>query len=155
METGDRFPDFELPDENGDIFRSSELEGVRYVIYFYPRDGTAGCTREATDFTALLPKFMMRNVPVIGVRRDSSGSHRRGVAKNGLRIKLLSDSDRVLTEKVGAWGVKRMYGKEAEGTVRTTFLVGRDGVIEAVWKNVRVDGHAEKVLEKVVSLVRH
>lgn len=146
------FPKFSLPDENGEMFDSSLLDGVRYVIYFYPRDGTSGCLREAMDFSALYPKFMLRNVPVIGVSKDSVASHLRFKEKNGLKIKLLSDTQRDLIEEAGAWGTKIMYGKEVQGTIRSTFIVGKDGRIEALWKNVKVPDHAEKVLEKMISL---
>lgn len=152
MEIGDRFPDYLLADENGEMFDSRALSGVSHVIYFYPRDNTSGCTREAVDFSGLTVNFMLRNVAVIGVSRDSPASHRKFIDKNGLKIKLLSDPDHSLTEAAGAWGKKMMYGKETEGVIRSTFIVGKDGKVEAVWKKVKVDGHAQEVLDKVVSL---
>ena len=155
MEVGDRFPDFCLADENGEEFSSSALEGVRYVIYFYPKDNTPGCTKEAQEFTALFPKFMLRNMPVIGVSKDSSASHRKFIDSKGLKVKLLSDPEHALMEKAGAWGTKISYGKESVGTIRTTFIVGRDGTVEAAWHNVRAGGHAEKVLDKALSLFKN
>ena len=131
------------------LFRS-----VRYVIYFYPKDNTSGCTKEALEFTELISKFMMRNIPVIGVSRDSPASHRKFIDKYGLKVKLISDPDHVLTEAVGAWGLKKLYGKEYEGVFRSTFIVGKDGKVEAVWKNVKVAGHAENVLERAISLLK-
>jgi peroxiredoxin Q/BCP len=154
MEIGDMFPGFVLNDENGERFDSKELEGVRYVIYFYPKDNTSGCTKEALEFTELISKFMMRNIPVIGVSRDSPASHRKFIDKYGLKVKLISDPDHVLTEAVGAWGLKKLYGKEYEGVFRSTFIVGKDGKVEAVWKNVKVAGHAENVLERAISLLK-
>ena len=151
MEIGDRFPDFVLQDENGEEFDSRMLEGLRYVIYFYPRDSTPGCTREAVEFTANVPKLMMRNIPVIGVSKDSVASHRRFIDKEQLKVKLLSDPDHVLLEKVGAWGTKVSYGKETVGTIRSTFLVGKDGTVEGAWHNVKVAGHADKVTECALS----
>ncbi|MFA7186179.1 MAG: peroxiredoxin [Victivallales bacterium] len=148
------FPGFVLNDENGERFDSKELEGVRYVIYFYPKDNTSGCTKEALEFTELISKFMMRNIPVIGVSRDSPASHRKFIDKYGLKVKLISDPDHVLTEAVGAWGLKKLYGKEYEGVFRSTFIVGKDGKVEAVWKNVKVAGHAENVLERAISLLK-
>ena len=145
MDVGDRFPDFELKDENGEIFSNRSLEGVRYIIYFYSKDGTAGCTKEALEFNERYAKLMMMNVPVIGVSKDPSESHKRFREKNGLRLKLLSDPDHTLMEKAGAWGKKMNYGKEYYGTIRSTFLVGKDGIIEETWKNVKVAGHADKV----------
>ena len=154
MEAGDKFPDFILNDENGEEFNSSSLNGIRYVIYFYPKDGTSGCLKEALDFTSLYAKFMLRNIPVIGVSKDSVASHKRFKEKNSLKVKLLSDPDHRLLEAAGAWGTKMMYGKEVLGTVRSTFIVGKDGIVEAAWKGVKVDGHADKVLEKAVSLTK-
>ena len=152
MEVGDKFPDFVLQDENGETFDSKQLEGIRYVIYFYPKDNTSGCTREAQGFSEEFPKFMMRNIPVIGVSKDSVASHRKFIDSKNLKIKLLSDPDHVLLEAAGAWGTKVMYGKETTGTIRSTFIVGKDGKVEAAWKKVKVDGHVEKVLEKALSL---
>jgi peroxiredoxin Q/BCP len=154
MDVGDRFPEFILKDENGEDFNGSSLDGIRYVIYFYPKDGTAGCTKEAIDFTSLYPNFMLRNIPIIGVSKDTVVSHQKFKEKNSLKIKLLSDPEHVLTEKAGAWGTKMMYGKEVRGTIRSTFIVGKDGITEAAWKGVKVPGHAEKVLEKAISLAK-
>lgn len=151
MDVGDRFPEFRLMDENGEEMDSSSLEGIRYVIYFYPKDNTAGCTREAEEFSASIGQFLLRNIPVIGVSKDSVKSHRNFIDKHGLKVKLLSDPDHVLMEKVGAWGPKVSYGKEAVGTIRSTFLVGKDGTVEAVWRNVKVVGHVDKVLACAVS----
>ena len=151
MEVGDRFPEFRLRDENGEELDSSSLEGIRYVIYFYPKDNTPGCTKEAEEFSASIGQFLMRNIPVIGVSKDSVESHRKFIDKHQLRVKLLSDPDHELMEKVGAWGTKISYGKETVGTIRSTFLVGRDGTVEAVWRNVRVNGHVDKVLACAVS----
>ncbi len=151
MEVGDAFPSFRLKDENGEELDSSTLQGIRYVIYFYPKDGTPGCTKEAEAFTSSIAQFMLRNIPVIGVSKDSPESHRRFIDNKQLKVKLLSDPDHVLMEEVGAWGVKKSYGKETVGTIRSTFLVGKDGKVEAVWRNVKVDGHADKVLACAVS----
>lgn len=154
MDAGDRFPGFILKDENNEEFNSRSLEGIRYVIYFYPKDGTSGCQKEALDFTSLYAKFMLRNIPVIGVSKDPVASHIKFKEKNSLKIKLLSDPDRMLIAEAEVWGSKMMYGKEVQGTIRSTFIVGKDGIIEAAWKGVKVDGHAEKVLEKAVSLTK-
>lgn len=154
MEIGDKFPDFLLADENGEMFDSKALAGLRHVIYFYPKDNTSGCTREAVDFSELIVNFMLRNIAVIGVSRDSPATHRKFIDKNGLKIKLLSDPDHTLTEAVGAWGKKVMYGKEVEGVIRSTFIIGRDGRVEAAWKKVKVDGHAQAVLDRAVSLTK-
>lgn len=151
MEVGDSFPAFRLKDENGEDLDSTTLEGIRYVIYFYPKDNTPGCTKEAEEFSASFAQFMLRNIPVIGVSKDSSESHRRFIDGHQLKVKLLSDPDHELMEKVGAWGTKVSYGKETVGTIRSTFIVGKDGRVEALWRNVKVAGHVEKVLSCAVS----
>jgi len=154
MDVGDKFPHFTLLDENGEVFDSSSLENLRYIIYFYSKDGTSGCTLEANEFSSIYPKLMLRNIIVIGVSKDLPASHRKFIDKNSLKLKLLSDPDHILMEDVGVWGTKIMYGKEVLGTKRSTFIVGKDGNIEAVWKNVKVVGHADTVLEKAISLSR-
>ncbi len=151
MEVGDTFPHFVLTDENGETFDSKMLEGIRYVIYFYPKDNTPGCTKEAQEFTVNVPKLMMRNIPVFGVSKDSVKSHRGFIDKQQLKVKLLSDPKHELMEKVGAWGTKVSYGKETVGTIRSTFLVGKDGKVEGAWRNVKVAGHADKVTECALS----
>lgn len=151
MEVGDRFPDFVLPDENGEDFDSKMLNGVRYVIYFYPKDNTSGCTKEAIGFNDIYPKLMIRNVPIIGVNADSAASHTKFREKYGLKIKLLTDKDHSLMEKIGVWGIKSA-GKE--GIIRSTFVVGKDGNIEACWYKVKVDGHVETVYETLKSLMK-
>ncbi len=151
MEVGDRFPPFKLKDENGVELDSSSLEGIRYVVYFYSKDNTPGCTKEAEAFSASFAQFMMRNIPIFGVSKDSVESHRKFVDKYQLKIKLLSDPDKELMEKVGAWGPKVSYGKETVGTIRSTFIVGKDGIVEAKWTNVKVDGHVDKVLKSAIS----
>ena len=146
MEVGDKFPSYRLQDENGETFDSKQMKGKRYVLYFYPKDNTSGCTRQAVAFSQSLPEFEALGLTVIGVSKDSVASHRKFVDSKELTIKLLSDPE------AGAWGTKMMYGKETTGTIRTTFIIGADGKVEAVWKKVKVDGHIEKVLEKAKSL---
>jgi thioredoxin-dependent peroxiredoxin len=155
MNTGDPFPQFILKDEDGMELDSNMLKGIRHVIYFYSKDGTVGCTKEALDFTGNYVKFMFRNIPVFGVSKDSPETHKKFKEKNDLKIKLLSDQDHNLMSRVGAWGPKTMYGKVTEGAIRSTFIIGKDGKIEAVWKKVKVDGHADIVLEKALSLYKN
>ena len=154
MQVGDRFPDFRLPDENGDIMDSKLLSNIRYIIYFYPKDNTGGCTTEAKEFSEIADSLMIRNVPIFGVSRDSGQSHRNFIEKHGLKIKLLTDKDHELMEKVGAWGMKKMYGKDVEGVIRSTFIIGKDGTVEAVWHAVKVKGHVEAVNVKLKSLLK-
>lgn len=154
LDVGDPFPHFILPDENGETFDSKYLEGIRHIVYFYPKDNTSGCTKEAQTFNEVYTKLMIRNVPVIGISKDSPESHRKFIAKNDLKFKLLSDSDHTLMEQVDAWGKKMMYGKEVEGTIRSTFIIGKDGKVEACWYKVKVDGHADTVYSTVKSLMQ-
>ncbi len=151
MEVGDRFPSFRLKDENGEELDSSTLEGIRYVVYFYSKDSTPGCTKEAEEFSANFTNFMLRNIPVFGVSKDSVDSHKKFIEKYQLKVKLLSDPDKELMQAVGAWGPKVSYGKETIGTIRSTFLVGKDGKVEAAWRNVKVAGHVDKVLTTAIS----
>lgn len=149
MEAGDRFPDFRLPDADGNILDSADLKGATYVLYFYPRDNTPGCTREALGFNEIYERLAARNIRIIGVSKDSPGSHRKFADKHDLKFTLLSDQDLHLIKAAGAWGKKMMYGRETEGTVRSTYIVGPDGTVRAVWPKVRVEGHAAEVCSEI------
>ena len=152
MDAGERFPDYVLIDDSGAEFDSRSMAGKRYVLYFYPKDNTGGCTTEAKDFTAASARFAELGMEVIGVSRDPTTTHQNFKKKQELTIRLLTDADHSLMEKVGAWGLKTNYGKTFEGVKRTTFIIGKDGNVEAVWNNVKVAGHVAKVLEKASSL---
>ena len=152
MDAGERFPDYVLIDDSGAEFDSRSMAGKRYVLYFYPKDNTGGCTTEAKEFTAASPRFAELGMEVIGVSRDSTTTHQNFKRKQELTIRLLTDADHSLMENVGAWGLKTNYGKTFEGVKRTTFIIGKDGNVEAVWNNVKVAGHVAKVLEKASSL---
>lgn len=152
MEIGDRFPDFRLPDADGNILDSADLEGVTYILYFYPRDNTSGCTKEALGFNEVFERLAARKVRIIGVSKDSPGSHRKFADKYDLKFTLLSDQDLQLIKAAGAWGKKMMYGRETEGTVRSTYIVGPDGTVKAAWPKVRVEGHAAQVCSEAERL---
>jgi peroxiredoxin Q/BCP len=149
---GDRVPAFELEDQSGEKFSSSELEGEPYVLYFYPKDDTPGCTVEACGFRDSLSNFTARGVRVIGVSPDSSASHARFRDKHGLNFTLLSDPARQLAEAFGVWVKKQNYGREYMGIERSTFVVDPDGVVHKAWRGVRVPGHVDQVLEAVRAL---
>lgn len=151
MQKGDQFPHFVLQDENGETVDSKQLLGLRYIVFFYARDNTPGCTTEAVDFTTLYANFAMRNVLVFGVSGDSVASHRKFKDKHGLKEKLLSDPDHEFAKACGAYGEKKNYGKIVQGTIRSTFLVGKDGKVEEAWTNVKATGHAQRVLDGMVS----
>jgi len=147
MEVGDRFPDFKLLDENGEVFDSRMLEGVRFITYFYSGDGDLESVAEASNFNNIYPKLIIRNIPIVGVNGDDSVSHQRFIKNNGLKIKLLTDADYTLIKKVDAW-------EETQGVVRSTFVIDKKGIIDAVWHNVIVKDHAEQVYDRVKSLMK-
>ena len=152
LQPGDEAPDFTLPRDGGGELTLSELRGRKVVLYFYPRDDTPGCTTEAIEFTARRGAFEAAGATVVGVSRDDVAAHDRFRDKHELDVILLSDTDGRVSTTYGAWGDKKMYGKVVTGTIRSTFLVGEDGVIREVWRNVRVPRHAEKVLEAAEAL---
>lgn len=152
INVGDKAPSFCLPNTYGEEVCLDNYRGKWIVLYFYPRDNTSGCTREALDFTSLLTHFKNNGAVIIGVSPDSIESHRKFVLKYGLEIELLSDVNKEVIRMYGAWGKKKRYGREYEGVIRSTFLIDGNGVVRHVWRNVRVNGHAQKVLEKLIEL---
>jgi peroxiredoxin Q/BCP len=147
LSEGSRVPSFELPDQDGNVVSSSSLEGNPFVLYFYPKDDTPGCTKEACGFRDDIGKFSSKGVRVIGVSPDRPESHARFRDKYGLNFTLLSDADKKLIQACGVWVKKQNYGREYMGVERSTFLVGGDGIVRKVWRRVRVDGHVGEVLE--------
>lgn len=149
LTVGDAVPTFAVAADDGSTVRESDLMGRRAVVYFYPKDNTPGCTVEAQDFTAAAARFAAAGVPVYGVSRDSVASHGKFRDKHKLTVRLLSDPDLAMQKAFGVWGQKMMYGRAMEGTIRSTFLVGADGRVEAVWSPVKVAGHVEAVLARI------
>ena len=146
LRIGDLAPDFTLPDQAGRPFTLSEQRGSRVVLYFYPKDNTPGCTRQACAYAGLYSEFERRGVKVVGISRDSTASHSRFAEKHALPFTLLSDPDRIAIEAYGVWQKKKLYGKTSLGIVRTTYLIGEDGRIEAVLPKVKPDVNAAEVL---------
>ena len=146
LKTGDIAPDFSLADKNGNEVRLSDFKGKRVVLYFYPKDNTPGCTRQACAFAASLAEFEKRNVAVIGVSRDSVASHEKFAAKYNLPFTLLSDPERKAIEAYGVWQEKKLYGKVSLGVARTTFVIDEDGKILSVMQRVKPDTNAEEIL---------
>lgn len=147
LEPGSAAPSFELPGDDGETYSKAALAGQRFVLYFYPRDNTPGCTTEAQEFSALREDFEELGVTVLGVSTDTLASHAKFRAKHDLSIVLLSDTEREVASAYGAWGEKMMYGKPVVGMIRSTFVVGPDGKLEAVYKVRKAAGHAQQVLE--------
>lgn len=147
LEIGDPFPAFNLPDQDGLLRSNTEFAGKPYVVYFYPRDDTGGCTKEACEFTALAPDF--GDVEIIGVSPDTVKSHKKFVEKHSLSITLLADIDKDLIRACDLWVEKTLYGRKYMGVERTTFLIGSDGKIRHIWAKVKPDGHARQVLDRL------
>ncbi|WP_272006438.1 peroxiredoxin [Roseovarius sp. ZX-A-9] len=145
-------PDFSLPRDGGGEIQLSALRPAPVVLFFYPRDDTSGCTREAREFTALLPEFQAAGVTVLGISKDSVAKHDKFRDKHALGMPLLSDEASDTCEAYGVWKEKKMYGKTFLGIERSTFLIGRDGRIAQIWRKVKVPGHAEAVLEAAKAL---
>ncbi len=149
LSPGDRAPRFTLPDQDGHKVSLKDFAGQRVVVYFYPRDDTPGCTKEACQFNDNLRAFTRAKVPVLGISADSAEKHRAFRSKYGLKFPLLTDADHTVGEAYGAWGEKTLYGKKSIGVIRSTFLVGDDGTIIRPWYQVKADGHADKVLAEL------
>ena len=144
---GARAPNFKLPRDGGDAVSLGDFAGKKLVIYFYPRADTPGCTRESMDFSRLAKDFAAAQTKVIGVSADPVKAQDAFRDKYELSVPLVSDEAKSMIKAYGAWGEKSMYGKTFEGIIRTTVLVGTDGRVKRVWRHVKVDGHAEQVLE--------
>ena len=145
-------PEFCLPNQDETEICLRDLAGKWVVLYFYPKDNTPGCTTEACDFTNELEEFEELDAVILGVSPDSPKKHRNFIEKKNLKITLLSDENKEVLKAYGAWGLKKMYGKEYEGVIRSTFIISPDGEIVAEWKKVKVKGHVEKVKEKLKEL---
>jgi peroxiredoxin Q/BCP len=152
LEAGDKAPGFKLATDTGDGVSRAALKGKPFVLYFYPKDDTAGCTREAVDFTAAAAKFGKLGIPVIGVSKDSIASHEKFRKKHKLKVTLASDPDIKTAEDWGVWVEKSLYGRKYMGVERATFLVDAKGVIAEAWHKVKVPGHVEAVLAAARSL---
>lgn len=144
-------PDFTLPSTDGELSLAA-LKGTAFVLFFYPRDDTSGCTKENEAFTALLPQFEALGVKVYGISKDTIASHEKFMAKKNLTVPLISDEGSDLSERLGVWKEKSMYGKTFWGIERSTFLIDGDGRIVQEWRKVKVPGHAEAVLEAARAL---
>jgi len=146
LKIGDNAPAFTLNNAQSKTVNLSDFAGQWAVLYFYPKDNTSGCTKEALEFSALLPKFKKQKAVVIGISPDSSAYHAKFIEKHGLTVELLSDPDKQVSNLYGVWQEKQMAGRHYMGVARTTFLIDPAGTIVRVWEKVRVKGHADEVL---------
>ncbi|HZM55540.1 MAG TPA: thioredoxin-dependent thiol peroxidase [Acidimicrobiales bacterium] len=149
LAAGDKAPAFTLPDQDGKPVSLEDFAGQQVLVYFYPRDDTPGCTKEACQFNDNLQAFKKAKVPVLGISADTAAKHQAFRAKYGLKFPLLTDADHSVGEAFGAWGEKTLYGKKSIGVIRSTFLIAADGTVQRPWYHVKADGHAAKVLEEL------
>ena len=150
---GEKAPEFCLPNQDNEEVCLRDLAGSWVVLYFYPKDNTPGCTTEALDFSAHLPEFEALGATVLGVSPDSVKKHQNFIAKKELKVTLLADEEKEVCQAYGVWQLKKNYGREYMGVVRSTFLIDPDGVIREKWEKVRVKGHVEAVLNRLRELV--
>ncbi|MBO5312665.1 MAG: thioredoxin-dependent thiol peroxidase [Clostridia bacterium] len=149
IEIGSKAPDFKLLNANSEEVSLSDFKGKKIVLYFYPKDNTSGCTRQACAFASLYSEFEKRGVIVIGISRDSVSSHQKFAEKNGLPFILLSDPELVAIKAYGVWKEKKLYGKSSMGVVRTTFIIDEEGNIEKIMEKVKPDTNAIDILKEL------
>lgn len=143
---GTKAPEFTLPDQNGEMKSLSDYKGQKIILYFYPKDMTSGCTKQACAFSELYPQFREKGAVVLGVSKDSVASHKRFEEKYGLPFVLLSDTERTVIEAYDVWKEKKLYGKVSYGVVRTTYLIDEDGVIEKAFDKVKAADNPAQML---------
>lgn len=151
LTVGDKSPVFSGMTAKGPL-SLKDLKGSHVVLYFYPKDDTPGCTREACAFRDTLPKFKKMNAGIFGVSKDDLKSHEKFTQKYELPFTLISDADGSICDSFGVWGEKSMYGKKYMGIERATYLIDKEGIIRHIWRPVKVDGHAEEVLTAIKNL---
>lgn len=147
LEIGKKAPDFVLPDQDGKKVSLKDYKGKKVILYFYPKDNTSGCTKEACNFRDDFPKFKKSSAVIIGVSPDSVSSHKKFAEKYNLPFTLLSDEDKKVVQLYDVWKEKSMYGKKYMGVERTTFIIDEDGKIKSIFNKVKVDGHNEEVMK--------
>lgn len=152
LREGDKVPDVKLVGMDGPAVSPADFGGHKLVLYFYPKDDTTGCTREAQDFTALAEEFEKVGTWILGVSKDSPAKHAKFVDKYDLKVRLATDPDGSVCEAFETWIEKSLYGRKYMGIDRATFLIDRDGTIHRIWRKVKVAGHAEQVLEAARAL---
>ena len=152
VKPGDKAPAFSLPTDGGGKLAMKDLKGKKVILYFYPKDDTTGCTKEAISFGAALPEIEKLGATVIGVSRDSAARHDKFKAKYDLPFTLVADEDGTLCEAYGVWVEKSMYGRKYMGIDRSTYLIDETGKVRGVWRKVKVPGHADEVLKALSAL---
>ena len=150
LETGMKAPDFELPDQNGKVHKLSDYKGMKVILYFYPKDNTPGCTRQACGFGERYPQFKEKGAVILGVSKDSVASHKKFEEKNGLPFKLLSDTELSVIKAYDVWKEKKNYGKVTMGVVRTTYLIDEEGVIIKAMDKVKAADNPQEMLDELL-----
>ena len=147
LEIGTKAPAFSMPDENGTLHTLEEYRGKKVILYFYPKDNTPGCTKQACGFSELYPQFLEKGAVVLGVSKDSAASHKKFADKYELPFTLLADTSTQMLQTFGAWGEKKMYGKTVMGTIRKTFIFDENGVLTEIIEKVDTKNHADQILK--------
>ena len=149
LEVGTKAPDFNLPDQNGNMHSLSEYKGKKLILYFYPKDSTPGCTKQACGFSERYPLFVEKGVEIIGISKDSVASHKKFEEKNGLGFTILSDTELAAINAYDVWHKKKMAGREYMGAVRTTYLIDEEGIIIRANDKVKAEKDPENMLSEV------
>jgi len=149
LEIGKKAPEFKGVDQNGNVISMDDFKGNNLILYFYPKDNTPGCTAESCDLRDNYEMWLSKGYKVVGVSPDSQQSHLKFIAKFDLPFPLISDTEKVIIKAYGAWGLKKMYGKEYEGLIRTTFVINENGVIEYIFSKVKTKEHSKQILEVI------
>ena len=149
LEVGTKAPEFTLPDQNGEMHSLSDYKGQKVILYFYPKDSTAGCTKQACGFSERYPQFREKGAVVLGVSKDSVASHKKFEEKNSLPFTLLSDTEKTVIQAYDVWKEKKMYGKVSMGVVRTTYLIDEDGVIVKAVDKVKAADNPQQMLDEL------
>lgn len=152
IEVGKKAPDFKLPASNGETVKLSDYRGKKVVIYFYPKDNTPTCTQQACDFRDAYPAMADSNTVVLGISPDPVKSHEKFIGKQDLPFLLLSDEEHKVCEKYGVWQMKKLYGREYMGVVRSTFLIDEKGKLVREWRGVKIKGHVQQVADEAAKL---
>ena len=151
LQAGDPAPDFSGTDQNGNTVRLSDFRGQKLILYFYPKDDTPGCTKEACNLRDNHERLQSQGYKILGVSVDDEASHQKFIEKYDLNFPLLADTDQSIVNAYGVWGERNMYGKKFMGTKRTTFVIDEEGKIEHIFKKVKTEEHADQILEKAGS----
>ncbi|GMK45821.1 thioredoxin-dependent thiol peroxidase [Paenibacillus glycanilyticus] len=152
IEVGKKAPDFKLPASNGETVKLSDYRGKKVVLYFYPKDNTPTCTQQACDFRDAYPAMVDSNTVVLGISPDPVKSHEKFIGKQSLPFLLLSDENHKVCEKYGVWQMKKLYGREYMGVVRSTFLINEKGKLVREWRGVKIKGHVQQVADEAAKL---